>query len=61
MEQIYRISIFTTEGVIEKDYDSREKAITTIENVKKNIEEFVIGILTKKINREWHIVHIIEK
>ena len=61
MEQIYKITIFTTEGVIEKDYDNKEKAITTIENVKKSIEEFMIGILSEKINGKWHIVHSIEK
>lgn len=61
MEQIYRISIFTTEGVIEKDYYSRNKAIKTIEKVKESVEEFIIGTLSRKINGKWNIVYSIEK
>ena len=61
MEQVYRITILTTGNVIEKDYYSREKAITTIEQVKESIEDFMIGILSRKINGKWHIVYSIEK
>lgn len=59
MEQIYRITIFTTNSVIERDFYKREKAISTIEYFKKRFNNFMIGILSIKVNGEWKPVYSI--
>ena len=61
MEQTYRITIFTTEGVIERDFYKRDIAISTIEEFKKRFDDFMIGILSKKANGKWNAVHSIWK
>lgn len=53
MEQTYRIRIFTTNGVIERNFCSRRIAISTIEEFKKRFKNFMIGILSKKVDGEW--------
>lgn len=59
MEQTYRITIFTTNRVIEKDFDKREIAISTIKEIKERIKDFMIGILSEKVNGEWIPVYSI--
>lgn len=59
MKQIYRITIFTTSHVIERDFYNREIAISTIEEFKKRFNDFMIGILSMKVNGEWNPVHSI--
>lgn len=59
MEQTYRITIFSTNGVIERDFYKREIAISTIEDFKKRFNNFLIGILSKKVNGEWYPVYSI--
>lgn len=59
MEQTYRITIFTTDGVIERDFYKREIAISTIEEFKKRFNDFMIGILSKKVNGKWNPVYSI--
>lgn len=53
MEQNYRITIFTTEGVIEGDFNKKELAIKTIMKFKESLKDFVIGILSEKIKGKW--------
>lgn len=57
MEQTYRITIITAEGVIEIDFHKRETAIATIEKIKERLDDFVIGILSKKANGKWNPVY----
>lgn len=59
MEQTYRITIFTTGGVIERDFYKREIAISTIEEFKERFNDFMIGILSKKVNGKWNPVYSI--
>jgi len=60
MEQTYRITIFTTNEVVERDFYKREIAISTIEEFKKRFKNFMIGILSKKVNGEWYPVYSIK-
>lgn len=53
MKQNYRIRIFTAKGVLERDFYKRETAISTIEEFKKRFKDFMIGILSEKVNGEW--------
>lgn len=59
MEQTYRITIFTTSHVIERDFYKREIAISTIEEFKERFNDFMIGILSMKVNGEWYPVYSI--
>lgn len=61
MERNYRIRIFTTNGVIEREFYKREIAISAIEEFKKRFNDFMIGILSKKVNGEWEPVRSIKK
>lgn len=61
MEQSYRITIFTTEDVIERDFYKREIAISTIEEFKKRFDDFMIGILSRKVNGKWNAVYSVKK
>ena len=60
MEQTYRIRIFTTNGVIEREFYNRERAISAIKEFKKRFNDFMIGILSKKVNGEWSPVYSIK-
>lgn len=60
MEQTYRITIFTTTNVIERNFYSRRIAISTIEEFKKRFKDFMIGILSEKVNGEWNPVYSIK-
>lgn len=59
MEQTYRITIFSTSHVIERDFYKREIAISTIKEFKERFNDFMIGILSKKVNGEWKPVYSI--
>ena len=59
MEQNYRITIFTPNGVIVRNFYKREIAISTIEDFKKRFNDFLIGILSRKVNGEWYPVYSI--
>lgn len=59
MEKNYRITIFATNGVIERNFYKREIAISTIKDFKKRFNNFMIGILSEKINGEWNPVYSI--
>lgn len=59
MEQTYRITIFTTNNVMERDFYKREIAISTIKEFKEKFNDFMIGILSKKVNGEWVPVYSI--
>jgi hypothetical protein len=59
MEQTYRITIFTTRYVIERDFYKREIAISAIKEFKERFSDFMIGILSKKVNGEWNPVYSI--
>ena len=56
MELNYRITIFTTNRVIESDFYSRKIAISTIKEFKKRFKDFMIGILSEKVNGDWNPV-----
>ena len=60
MEQNYRIRIFTTNGVIERKFYKEKIAISAIEEFKKRFNDFMIGILSKKVNGEWAPVRSIQ-
>ena len=60
MEQTYRIRIFTTNGVIERTFYKREIAISTIKEFKERFNDFMIGILSKKVNGKWIPVYSIK-
>lgn len=60
MKQNYRIRIFTKNGVIERKFYKREIAISAIEEFKKRFDDFMIGILSKKVNGEWNPVYKID-
>lgn len=53
MEQNYRITIYTTEVIIEGSFYRKEIAISTVIDFKKRFDDFLIGILSKKIKGEW--------
>lgn len=59
MEQNYRITIFTTSHVIERDFYKREIAISTIKEFKERFNDFMMGILSRKVNGEWYPVYSI--
>ena len=59
MEQTYRITIFTTSCVIERDYYKRATAISAIKEFKEKFNDFMIGILSKKVKGEWNPVYSI--
>lgn len=54
MKKNYRITIFTTEGVIEGKFYNKEIAINTIIESKRRFEEFKIGILSERIKGKWN-------
>lgn len=56
MEQNYRITIFTTEGVIERDFDKREAAIESITEFKRHFNKLKIAILSEKVKGKWNTV-----
>ena len=53
MEKNYRITIFTTENVIEKDYYYKETAFGTIMAYRERMDDFKAGILSEKIEGKW--------
>lgn len=59
MKRNYRIRIFTTEGVIERKFYKGNIAISTIKEFKEKYNNFMIGILSKKVNGEWIPVYSI--
>ena len=59
MKQNYRITIFTPNNVIERDFYKREIAISTIKEFKERFNDFMIGILSEKVNGEWNPVYSI--
>lgn len=59
MEQTYRITIFSTSHVIERDFYNREIAISTIKEFKERFNDFMIGILSRKVNGKWYPVYSI--
>lgn len=59
MKQNYRIRIFTTSGVIERLFYRRDIAISTIKEFKERFNDFMIGILSERINGEWIPVYSI--
>lgn len=61
MEKTYRITIFTTEGVIEREFYNRKIAIEAIEEFKKLFDDFRMGVLSKKIEEKWYCVYSINK
>lgn len=56
MEQNYRITIFTTEGVIERNFYKKEIAISTIIEFKERFDDFKIGVLSEKIKGKWNTI-----
>lgn len=60
MKKNCKITIFTTEEVIERKFYTTKVAISTILEYKKNFDDFKIGILSEKINGEWHCIYIME-
>ena len=56
MEQNYRITIFTAEGVIEGNFYKKEIAISTIVEFKKRYDDFIIGIVSEKIYGKWNTI-----
>lgn len=59
MEQTYRITIFTTESVIERYFYRRKIAIEAIVEFKKQFDDFIMGVLSKKIEKKWYCVYSI--
>lgn len=56
MKKNYRITIFTTEGVIEAKFYKKEIAISTVLEFKKRFEDFKTGILSERIKGKWNPV-----
>lgn len=56
MKLNYRITIFTTEKVIERDFSKKEIAISTIMDFRKNYDDFRVGTLSKRIKGKWNTI-----
>lgn len=54
MEKKYRITIFTTKEVIERDFYKKEIALSAIIEYKKRFDDFNAGILSEKIKGKWN-------
>ena len=61
MKQNYRITIFTTDGVIKRNFYRKEIAIRTIMEFKERFDDFKIGILSERIEGEWNTTCCITK
>lgn len=61
MEQKYRITIFTTKEVIEKNFYKKEIALSAIIEFKNRFDDFNIGILSEKIKGKWNPIYSIIK
>ena len=54
MEWNYKITVFTTEGVIKKYFYKKKIALGTIIDLKKRFDGFLIGVLSEKIDGKWN-------
>lgn len=61
MGKIYRITVFTSEEVIERIYHNREIAFATIMVFKERFDNYKIGILYEKIEEKWNPICSIVK
>lgn len=61
MKRNYKITIFTTEKVIKRKFYTKKVAISTILEYKERFDDFQIGILSEKNNREWNCILSIKK
>lgn len=61
MEQNYRITIFTTEGVIQRKFYDKKTAISEILAYRDKFEEFKVGVLCKKNEEKWNIILSVKK
>lgn len=62
MEQNYKITIFTTEEMIERRYlHKKEIAIRTILAYRDSFEDFKIGVMSEKIRGKWYNILSVKK
>lgn len=59
MKQTYRITIFTTKNVIEKDFDKKRTAVETVMNFKKCLDDFIMGVISKETEGKWNVIYSI--
>lgn len=61
MEKNYKITIFTTEEFIERDFHNEKIALSTIVAFKERFNDFKIGILWGKTKGKWNPICSIAK
>lgn len=54
MEQKYRITIVTTEEIIERNFYKKEIALSAIIEFKNRFDDFNVGLLSEKIKGKWN-------
>ena len=57
MKQNYRISIFTTKEIIEKDFYKEKTAIKAIMKFKECSDNFIMGVLSEKTKEKWNSIY----
>lgn len=61
MRKNYKITIFTTEEVVEREFHKKEIAIKTIIEYKTRFYDFKLGLLYERNEGEWNCVCSIKK